>query len=69
MLLGIKMLDERKLKPVCSGGYLYLGELYADIDQREKALNNLKKAKGMFSEMGMDYHLRWMQEVLERVES
>ena len=36
------------------------------VGQREKALENLKKAKGMFQEMGMDYWLRRTQEVLER---
>ena len=38
------------------------------VGQREKALENLKKAKGMFQEMGMDYWLRRTQEVLERVQ-
>jgi len=36
------------------------------VGQREKALENLKKAKGMFQEMRMDYWLRRTQEVLER---
>ena len=68
MLHGIKMLQERKLKPVCFRGYLYLGELYADMGQREKALDTLKKAEGAFQEMGMDYWLRRTQEVLKRVQ-
>jgi len=68
ILLGIKILDELKLKPSSSLGYLFLGELYADTGQREKALENLKKAEREFQEMGMDYWLRRTQEVLERLE-
>ena len=61
-------LDEMKLKPWSARGYLYLGELCADTGQKEKALETLKKAEGMFQEMGMDYYLRRTQEVLERVQ-
>ena len=62
-----KILGEQKMKSWCSQGYLFLGELYADTGQREKALEYLKKAQGMFREMGMDYWLGKTQEVLERV--
>jgi len=68
ILQGIKIFEERKLKPLSSRGYLYLGELYADTRQTEKALEYLKKAEGMFQEMGIDYWLCRTQEVLERVE-
>ncbi len=44
-----------------------MGELYADRGQRENALENLKKAEGMFQEMGMDYWLAQTQEVLGRL--
>lgn len=67
ILQGIKMSDELKLKPYCAQGYLFLGELYADRGQREKTLANLKKAEGMFQEMGMDYWLARTQEVLGRL--
>jgi tetratricopeptide (TPR) repeat protein len=67
ILNGIKIADDLKLKPDCSQGYLFLGELYADNGQREKALENLKKAENMFQEMGMDYWLSKTQEVLERL--
>ncbi|MCK4789524.1 MAG: guanylate cyclase, partial [Desulfobacteraceae bacterium] len=69
ILQGIKILDEVKLKPLAAQGHFYLGEFYADMGQREKALENLKKAEGLFEEMGMDYWLRRSQEVLERLES
>ncbi len=64
---GIKIFHEVQLKPLASQGYLYLGELYNDNGQKDKAFENLKKAEGMMQEMGMDYWLRRTQEVLERV--
>ena len=64
---GITILEELKLKPWSYRGFLYLGELYADTGQREKALENLKKAEAAFQAMGMDYWLRRTEEVLERV--
>jgi len=68
ILQGIKFLDEQKLKPSASQGYLYLGELYGDMGQREKALETLKKAEDAFQEMGMDYWLRRTQTVLAVLE-
>ncbi len=44
-----------------------MGVLYADIGQKDKALENLKKADGMFRGMGMDYYLAKTQEVLARL--
>jgi tetratricopeptide (TPR) repeat protein len=67
ILKGIKILEEMNVKPWCSEGYLCLGELYADTGKREKALQNLKKAEGMFKEMGMDYWLARTQGVLGRL--
>jgi hypothetical protein len=43
-----------------------LEELYLDTGQREKALENLKKAGAMFKEMGMDCWLAKTPEVLDR---
>jgi len=68
ILQGINILDELKLKPWYSIGHLFLGELYADMGQTEKTLENLKKAEGAFREMGMDYWLRRTREVLDRLE-
>jgi tetratricopeptide (TPR) repeat protein len=67
ILKGIKILDEMNVKPWCSEGYFCLGELYADTGKREKALENLKKAEGMFQEMGMDYWLARTKEVIGRL--
>jgi TolA-binding protein len=68
ILQGIKLCNEWKMSPSCSEGYLFLGELYADNGQRQKALETLKKAEGAFQDMGMDYWLRRTQEVLEMVQ-
>ena len=56
-----------KNQPYVSRGYLWLGELYADMGLEEKALENLKTAEAMFKEMGMDYYLAKTQEVLKKV--
>lgn len=64
---GIKILNELKLKPFSSQGYLFLGEVYADTGQQDKALKNLKEAEGAFQEMGMDYWLARTQEVLGKL--
>lgn len=57
ILKGIKILEELRVKPWASQGCLFLGELYADTGQKEKALKHLKKAEERFQEMGMDYWL------------
>lgn len=64
---GIQISNELKMKPFSAQGLLYLGELYVDNDQIEKALENLKKAEGMFREMDMDYWLAKTQEVLSKM--
>jgi class 3 adenylate cyclase/tetratricopeptide (TPR) repeat protein len=68
ILQGITMLEELKLRPWLAEGYLFLGELYADTGQKERALEALKKAEAEFKDMGMDYWLKKTQEVLARVE-
>jgi tetratricopeptide (TPR) repeat protein len=67
ILNGIKILAHHKLKPYESMGYLHLGELYAESGRKEEALQNLKKAEGMFQDMGMDYWLGKAQEALARL--
>jgi class 3 adenylate cyclase/tetratricopeptide (TPR) repeat protein len=64
ILQGMKIVDELKLKPLYAQGHLFLGELYANAGQKEKALENLKRAETMFQEMGMDYWLGRAQEDL-----
>jgi tetratricopeptide (TPR) repeat protein len=67
IMQGIKDLDELKLKPWYSPGYLFLGELYAGLGRIEDALQNLRKAEMLFHEMGMDYWLRRAQSALDRL--
>jgi hypothetical protein len=67
ILRGIKILEVLRSKPMYSYGYHFLGELYSDTGQQDKALENLKKAEEMFQEMGMDYWLAKTQEVLGRL--
>jgi len=44
-----------------------LGELYLNVGQKQKTMENLDKAEVMFQEMGMDYWLERTQEVLKGV--
>jgi tetratricopeptide (TPR) repeat protein len=67
ILKGMKILDELETKPAYAQGYINLGELYADAGQKEKALENLKKAERMFQEMGMDYWFARTKKLLEMV--
>jgi tetratricopeptide (TPR) repeat protein len=67
ILQGMKILEELETKPDYAQGYLNLGELYADAGQKEKAIENLKKAEAMFQEMGMDYYLARTKNILEKV--
>ena len=67
ILKGIKVYEEVKIKTQYSHGYYFLGELYADTGQKDKALETLKTAEAMFQEMEMDYWLAKTQEVLSRL--
>jgi tetratricopeptide (TPR) repeat protein len=67
ILKGINILEELRIKAWYQLGYLFLGEIYADTGQKDKALKNLKKSEEMFKEMGMDYWLAKTQEVLNRL--
>jgi class 3 adenylate cyclase/tetratricopeptide (TPR) repeat protein len=64
ILKGIEICRELRIKASYPLGHLYLGELYLNAGEKEKALENLKKAESMFREMGMDYWLGKAQEVL-----
>jgi tetratricopeptide (TPR) repeat protein len=67
LIEGMRILEELKLKPFFSLAFLFLGKLYSHAGQKEKALENLKKAEGLYHEMGMDYWLARTRKVLERV--
>ena len=67
ILRGINILEKLELKPFYTLGRFFLGEFYLDAGQREKAAESLKKADGMFQEMGMDYWSDRTKEVMQRL--
>jgi tetratricopeptide (TPR) repeat protein len=66
---GMKILEELKIKPTLSIGFLFLGELYAHAGQKEKSLKNLMQAEGLFQEMGINYWLGRTKKTLEALKS
>ncbi|MBW1785345.1 MAG: hypothetical protein JRK53_01810 [Deltaproteobacteria bacterium] len=52
---GMEILNELKIRPFFTMGYLFLGELFVAVGQREKALKNLENAQNDFEKMGMDF--------------
>jgi class 3 adenylate cyclase/tetratricopeptide (TPR) repeat protein len=64
---GIRIVNELGMKPFEMMGYLYLGELFTYANEREKALEILKRAEKAFQEMGMDYWLARTQGILRRL--
>jgi tetratricopeptide (TPR) repeat protein len=66
MMNGLKILDALGMKPDLSSGTFFIGELYADGGQKEKALENLSKAERMFEHMGMDYWLARTRKAVEK---
>ncbi len=67
ILQGLKILDELETKPAYAVGCLNLGELYFDVGQQDKALENLRSSEEMFSRMGMDYWLTRARNVLAKI--
>jgi class 3 adenylate cyclase/tetratricopeptide (TPR) repeat protein len=65
ILQGMKILGELETKPAYAQGCLSLGGLYVEAGQKEKALENLKKAEAMFQEMGMEFWLAQTKKLLE----
>jgi tetratricopeptide (TPR) repeat protein len=59
----IKVADEHGWRVGCAEGYLNLGLLAAAVGQRDKAVEALDKAEGMFREMGMSFWLVSTQSV------
>jgi len=67
ILKGIEINKKLKIKPEYAQGYLFLGELYLNTVEKEKAIKNLKRSEKMFQEMGMDYWLTQTREVFSRL--
>ena len=64
---GIDILTNLKWKPYFSQGYLFLGELYAECNKREKALEFLNMAEENFKNMRMGYWLDKTQGALSKL--
>jgi hypothetical protein len=56
-----------KLKAFSFLVYLYLGELYSMMGSKKGASKNLKKANMMCQEMGIDYWLPKIREIMTRL--
>ena len=67
ILKGMEILEGLKIKAYYSLGYLYLGELYLNGDEQQKAEYNLGRAEEMFQEMGMDFWSAKTKELMERL--
>jgi tetratricopeptide (TPR) repeat protein len=66
---GIRIVNELGMKPFEMVGYLYLGELFTYANEREKALEILKRAEKAFQEMKMDYWLARTQKILSKLQT
>jgi class 3 adenylate cyclase/tetratricopeptide (TPR) repeat protein len=58
---GITILKERRSNGIYSQGYLFMGELFADAEQKKEALQNLKKAEVMYLEMKVTPKSYWLK--------
>jgi class 3 adenylate cyclase/tetratricopeptide (TPR) repeat protein len=67
ILDGMAIARELGLRPFQARGHLCLGELYAATGQRKKALDNLRKARAAFEEMGMQHFLHETRKALEKM--
>lgn len=64
---GFELLRGLGLHAFYSLGRLFLGEFYLNVGEREKAVEQLKQAEGMFQETGMDYWLDRTRTLLGRI--
>ncbi len=64
---GIRILKELQMRPFEAMSYLFLGELFADGDETEKAQANLNRAEKMLREMGMNYSLGKAKKLLAKI--
>ena len=65
ILKGIKIYEESKIKTYSVLGYFFLGEMYANTAQKNKAVETLKTAENLFQKMEMDYWLAKTHKVLK----
>jgi class 3 adenylate cyclase/tetratricopeptide (TPR) repeat protein len=68
---GISIVEGLKATGIHAQGHLFLGELFADAHQRDKAIENLNKAEAMYLEMRVTPKSYWLtrtREALHRLE-
>ena len=58
------LFEELKHKPFYYQGYYYLGELCSNTGRKERALEYLSKAGGMFKEIGMNFWLAKTEDIM-----
>jgi len=63
---GLEILTELDTQPDIAIGRLFLGELYAQRDQKKVAKTHLKAAEASFKEMGMGYWLKEAGKIINR---
>jgi hypothetical protein len=68
ILRGASLLEEQGFGPWCAMGHLFLGQHYAGTGRREEGLQYLRKALGMYEEMGMDYYASMARVALENLQ-
>jgi class 3 adenylate cyclase/tetratricopeptide (TPR) repeat protein len=64
---SLKIARNMGSKPCLAYGHLCLGEIYADNGQKEKSIENLKKAESMYEKMKMGLWLGKTKEILDRL--
>jgi tetratricopeptide (TPR) repeat protein len=68
---SISLANEMMIKTSSAQGYLFLGEIFEHANRKEEALENLKKAEGMYQGMGVGPRSYWLtrtREALARLE-
>ena len=64
ILSGMVILEGLRIRPLQAQGHLILGELWADMGRKKKALQDLNEAAAAFKEMDMTYWLRRTQQIM-----
>jgi tetratricopeptide (TPR) repeat protein len=67
ILKGLEILKALETKPAYAEGLFYLGELFFSAGQKDRAFENLKKAKELFVRMGMDSWREKTERLRERI--
>ena len=64
---GTRRFEKAEAMAYVARGHFFLGELYADTGQKDKAKQTLEKALSMMGELGMMYWPDRARDVLERL--